>query len=193
LAIRRTFVILITGVAAISLAVACSETTRYRVLSFFFDGVPKPGAARPEQGGAPPVPGQQLDGSAWKRPPAKPVIYHQPYAEHRCDACHSRETGLLLTKPGQGLCRTCHPDTPGAVQYVHGPVAVGDCLACHHPHGSTHPWLLLEDPKDICFRCHFRDDVMEGEYHAGIEGRSCLECHDPHGADNEYFLKRSER
>ena len=31
-------------------APACSESTRYRVLSFFFDGVPRPGATPPPRG-----------------------------------------------------------------------------------------------------------------------------------------------
>jgi predicted CXXCH cytochrome family protein len=117
---------------------------------------------------------------------------HPPYREGRCRTCHNPDDGQLFRTLQEGLCQTCHPDIPGETGYVHGPVAVNDCLFCHHYHRSQNPKLLLGDAKATCFRCHKRDSLTAGQYHARIEEQGCLTCHDPHQGNNPFFLKQPE-
>ena len=191
---RRAFFILAVSSAALAGGGACSDSTRYRVVKFFFDGVPEPGAAPAPGYPAPP-------GADFQQPPeqagsptvtARPIRPHPPYRDGRCGSCHDRGTGQLFRTPEEGLCGSCHQDLPGPVRYVHGPVAVKSCLFCHHHHGSPRPRLLLAEVTETCFRCHDRARLAATAYHAAVEGRSCTECHNPHGGDNRFFLTRSE-
>ncbi|HUU83474.1 MAG TPA: cytochrome c3 family protein, partial [Phycisphaerae bacterium] len=191
---RRAVFVLTLSVAALCGAAACSETARHRVLSFFLDGVPEPGAVETPgypapDAGAPYDTAGPTDG---RRVAPRPIFAHAPYRENKCGACHNPETGQLFQSPQEGLCRGCHPEVPGAVRFVHGPVAVQDCFFCHHYHGSPLPHLLLVEAEETCYRCHDRARVTAGAHHAAVEGRTCLECHHAHGGENRFFLKRDE-
>jgi predicted CXXCH cytochrome family protein len=96
----------------------------------------------------------------------------------------------LFRTAEEGMCHSCHPDIPGEAAYVHGPVAVNDCLTCHHYHQSILPKLLLKKVNEVCFECHDSDDLIEGAHHAKVDEQPCNECHDPHGGADPYFLKR---
>jgi len=186
---RRNLVIGIAVLSIPSLIAACSEPGRYRVLSFFFDGVPEPGAERDAQLAldAGPLPDDLVS-----TVPRQRIIYkHEPYGERRCKDCHSGG-GYLIKTPEQGLCQMCHPEIPGPVRYLHGPLNVTACLACHEPHQSEHAWLLHDDPQDICFRCHDFADLSTGLHHDATDTVSCVECHDPHGGSDMNFLRRTE-
>ncbi|MBI4716973.1 MAG: hypothetical protein HY763_04155 [Planctomycetes bacterium] len=188
---RRICVIL--SVSA-TLVAACTTVNRYKVLSFFFDGVPPPGAT-PERGyAAPGRPGEVIaPGGAGEAPPRPTIYTHAPFRENRCGRCHDMETGQLFKSPGDGLCLTCHATVPGDVPYVHGPVAVKDCLFCHHYHVSSYPKLLLADPTATCLQCHDGDDLTPGPHHANLERTTCVACHEPHGGHDRFFLKRGDR
>jgi predicted CXXCH cytochrome family protein len=174
--------------AATSLSLwACSTTARYRVLNFFFDGVPPPGAASTQA--APDA--TELQGPIPKAARAPVIIYaHPPDRENRCGSCHDRTWGQMFRSIEDGLCATCHADIPGQARYVHGPVAVNDCLFCHHHHGTTRPKMLLDDAATLCLSCHDRDDLGEGPHHEPTDA-SCVSCHDPHGGQDRFFLKRT--
>ena len=195
MATRRVLVILIMSLAVPCLLSACAEPTRHRILSFFFDGVPKPGEqAEIDAGSREGEDSQGASPTASSQPTSKPVVYyHAPYRQNRCQACHNIGSGALFREPSEGLCLTCHPDTPGRAKFVHGPVAVNNCTVCHNPHQSDYPKMLQKEPEEICQGCHDRASVSGGEYHADIASRSCLECHDPHGGNNRFFVKRAER
>lgn len=174
---------------------ACSESTRYRVLSFFLDGVPPPGTPPPSRRQ---YPSGRASGSA-PDPTAAPAVTparllaHAPYRENRCGGCHDLESGGLVQPLERGLCLSCHPNTPGGATYVHGPVAVQACVVCHHYHASPFPKLLLADPVSTCLQCHERSGLMEGPHHPrDVELLNCTECHDPHGGEDRYFLRRSD-
>jgi len=187
------------------LSLACSRTTQHRVLSFFFDGVPEPGGARDTAGAS--AGGQ---GSATVEPrltaPPRQYYAHTPYRENRCGGCHDSTSGQLIRAVAEGLCLTCHSKLTADARFVHGPVAVDDCTACHHFHGSAFPNLLLFDPVATCLNCHDRVDLSAGdcEYQslaptltgvvadAAPDVRNCVECHDPHVGNNRYFLKKGE-
>lgn len=189
---RRTLALLLVSATACCLLLACAETTRYRVLSFFFDGVPAPGEAERK---AAEEAAQAATAEEARRTPkfqtgrvarSDARRMHPPYREMRCGECHAMTTRAVMLTPQDGLCRKCH-DIPEVTGYVHGPVAVSDCLFCHHHHGTQYPKLLLDEPTAVCLRCHDRDDLIEGPHHDGNE--SCIKCHHGHGGSNRYFLK----
>jgi len=175
---------------------ACSEPTRYRVLTFFFDGVPKPGQTPPKGYVAPNPPELEDLRPSTEEPTGKgrTMYAHAPYRENRCGSCHNATTGELSRPPTQGLCTACHRELTAALRYVHGPVAVNECLLCHHAHGSAYPRLLLAEATALCLRCHERGDLTSGDHHAEVEsasGDKCVECHNPHGGGDAFFLKRT--
>lgn len=183
----------IAALVTVPLICACSETSRHRVLSFLFDGVPEPGARGAPAGGAPEAVGSQNPEAEQARKRPRPTVYvHAPYRDNRCRACHDPGAGLLYKTAEAGLCAPCHGDVPGPAPFVHGPVAVDACLTCHHYHSSPYPKLLLDAPQDLCFGCHERADLTTGAHHATIGDAACTACHDPHGGQNQYLLRTGE-
>ncbi|MEW6072971.1 MAG: cytochrome c3 family protein [Planctomycetota bacterium] len=189
---------------AVLVVPACSSSRHHRVLSFFFDGVPPPGGqsdpdelrdgSGPAEDGAG-TPAAPAAGAFSGRPDLRQRRFvHAPYRERRCNACHDMLAGALRKQPKDGLCLQCHAGITEGVVYLHGPVAVLDCLACHHFHESTYPGILRTDEQSLCDRCHARDDLGHDEHHSGSESapaRGCLECHQPHGGGDPFFLRPS--
>ncbi|MGD2110477.1 MAG: cytochrome c3 family protein [Phycisphaerae bacterium] len=176
---------------ALFVAVACTTQTRHEWLDYFLDGVP------PLNGGisrAPVMTAETVDAaspslSSPRAKPAKPKYYNHPeYFANRCDGCHASEFGELRMTPREGLCSSCHPDKPPKKEFVHGPVAVNGCLACHRYHKSLYPKVLIADAQELCFHCHETDQMRTDEHHATIETERCIDCHDPHGGDDRFFL-----
>ena len=114
---------------------------------------------------------------------------HPPYAEKNCQGCHDFKKKNLLIYPADQLCETCHV---GFVKgkYVHGPVSVRDCLACHLPHSSKNKSLLQESVSEICAKCH-QEERLASQMHKLVmkHDMECVNCHDAHGGDTPYFLK----
>lgn len=163
-----------------ALCLGCSATTRNKVLTMFFDGVPplQAGGAQPPQPGA--APGTEA---------GKPIGMreHGPYAARLCGACHEAAATNALVAPRDRLCFQCHKLQIDK-KYVHGPVASGGCLVCHDPHRSSNAYLLVSDSDSFCFHCHTERSVQAIEGHADVEG-GCTECHDAHASDQKYLLK----
>ena len=179
------------------LLTSCGDpVTRHKVLSTIFDGVPS----------LPPA-GEMCNEYYQKRVAAEAEdremtsagadsaqnrsSSHKPYKEKKCHDCHSNNKNVNagLIAPKRELCGVCHKDFIKG-HNVHGPVAVGDCLACHMPHNSQYPSLLKADPDEVCTTCH-----QESRLAAAMHDRflvktiSCGECHDPHAGNARYFLK----
>jgi predicted CXXCH cytochrome family protein len=174
----RTALRVALWVAAAALLPACSAGARYRVLNFFFDGVPNPAAqALQAGGGSAPQPAPQAAGNYSK---------HPPFAKRQCPECHLSGTNKLIA-PLPQLCLRCHKFELEKRQYVHAPVVSGFCKLCHDPHSSRNPFLLVIKPEELCFFCHNPEDIYRNPTHADREAL-CLTCHNPH-ADNRYFLK----
>lgn len=158
----------------------CAPQTRYKVLSFFFDGVPNPEMIAKKQ-------------EALKKEDvmsrARAVTYrmHGPYASRHCEGCHTPGSNVLRL-PRNKLCFRCHT-LDLSKKYVHGPVAAGGCLMCHDPHGSAYPYFLIADPATFCLHCHNRKDIMKNKAHKEIEGKQCTQCHDAHSSNKKYMLK----
>jgi predicted CXXCH cytochrome family protein len=181
--------VLIPGLAVALLVAACSPATRYRVLSFLFDGVPEPGKP-PTVGYGPMVtPGPGESTVMPERPPPRPVFAHAPFRENRCTACHNMNTGQLTEEVRDGLCLECHASVVEDLPYLHGPLAVNDCVSCHHYHASPYPKLLLDEINAVCARCHAPQDLSAEPHDVTIEGQACIVCHDPHGGADRFFMK----
>ncbi|HEX9136364.1 MAG TPA: cytochrome c3 family protein, partial [Nitrospirota bacterium] len=66
---------------------------------------------------------------------------HQMVKEKKCEDCHLRHgkiPKLLLKKPENDLCYTCHPIEKMGLDKgkVHTAVRAGKCTNCHNPHAS---------------------------------------------------------
>ena len=117
------------------------------------------------------------------------VSSHPPYAEKNCGGCHNFKATNLLIRPKDQLCYVCHKDFVKG-PYVHGPIAVADCLACHVPHDSKHPALLQQAKSTICNKCHHEERLAAHMHEQVIEHQmECVDFHDPHSGFANYFLK----
>jgi predicted CXXCH cytochrome family protein len=175
-------------------AAACSPETKYRTLVFFFDGVPPLDAGIAELGGetSETLPAAETLESPQRVEAAKRFYNHPPYWENRCAGCHDVDDGGLLKTAREGLCQMCHPEKPAKKKYVHGPVAVNGCIACHLYHKALYPKVLIADAQDLCFHCHVSEELRTDEHHETIETERCIDCHDAHGGDDRFFLIRKE-
>ena len=63
------------------------------------------------------------------------VFTHKPFAEEKCDACHSGGVNALYRPLPQSVssevCLKCHKDATSNKPIMHGPVAAVECLWCH--------------------------------------------------------------
>jgi len=90
-------------------------------------------------------------------------------------------------------CATCH-DQPAAwsrKKTVHPPVRSSQCLACHSPHASRHPFLVRRGGTRTCLGCHadLAAVIRAGTPHGALSlEKGCLSCHDPHASDRPNLL-----
>jgi predicted CXXCH cytochrome family protein len=171
------------------LVVACTSEKSYKMLTFFFDGVPE----RDFTGsGSENDTVQVVDSSTVQNDLSSNRItsgfFHPPYVEKNCTACHDNTMGQKLVNQS-GVCYTCHQDYESTVGFVHGPIAGGYCTSCHDPHKSDNEKLLKRKDRDLCFYCHDSKQVESNEIHSIAGELNCSECHDPHGEENAYLLK----
>ncbi|MFO0829376.1 MAG: cytochrome c3 family protein [Phycisphaerales bacterium] len=124
-----------------------------------------------------------------------------------CLACHAKPIVVNENKTVPAVTELTLPD-----MHKHGPIAQGDCSACHMVHGGNQDNLLVlpfavgfyqqfsNDTYALCFQCHdmslvtapapdketgFRDGARN--LHAvhvdrGKQGRSCRACHNVHAS-----------
>lgn len=165
---------------AAMLAVGCDAASRYKVLSFFFDGVPPP---KPPE----PPPGAPAAASA-VQPRRVGYREHGPYGARMCNACHTPGISNALVAPPDQICFQCH-DIKLNKKYIHGPLASGGCLACHDPHSSQYRYLLMSASDTFCLHCHDARDLARVPAHGGGYEEQCTTCHDPHMSDKKYLLR----
>lgn len=165
-------------VMALSLWPGCTVTKQnYKALSFFFDGVPDPN-----------LPAGVIDPATGEVRPAATVSVHPPYAEENCSECH--RSRLRMSRNDSGICANCHAGKDSEHPRMHGPVAAGACLWCHHPHESGHRFLLRDNDRAVCSQCHtprLLNSVRVPEH--ADESRACLECHVGHGGTRPFLLR----
>lgn len=168
---------------------------------------------------APPSAGENTPtGSAEASPPPTPVAENTP-KETECatSQCHPALAAKQPPLPkGHADCRHCHQDdgktkshpqtgektftlTPDSClgchqkitdyDYLHPPVAAGDCLVCHTFH-SSNPALIAEGSEQVlCSKCH-RPVTREGDtqLHGDVAKKKCTSCHTVHGSFFKHLL-----
>jgi predicted CXXCH cytochrome family protein len=158
-----------------------SPEARYKVLSFFFDGVPKP---EEKTAG---TPGEQGSGESRGAGSARHGSVHGPYAAKMCYGCHDPASHSLLL-PVRELCLKCHVFKMNK-KYIHGPLVSGGCIVCHDPHSSPNRFLLVSREQTFCYYCHAAKDIEKNPAHKDIDATQCTSCHDGHMSNKRYMLK----
>lgn len=168
----------------------CSTAHHYKLLTFFFDGVPNPEkvvmVASNDSLGRQDSVALALNSPEGKGPR---MNYHPPYKDKDCASCHDESKTGNLVKPLPDLCYQCHEDFAKKYRVLHGPVGGGQCTACHSPHLSANATLLTRTAQNLCLYCHESGRVMKSEAHSGIKDVDCTECHNPHGGEDRYVLR----
>jgi predicted CXXCH cytochrome family protein len=168
---------------------------RRATLSRFFDGVPVPHKTNAvtvasASGTATNALSGNFSRPTSSGPPTTLVVsIHAPYANRQCQECHSERFSHALRAPRDQICLGCHTKTLADATVVHTPVRNGECLACHHPHTTESPHLLVKKNADLCLQCHDADLLSQVEGHQNAKRSDCVSCHDPHGGTREYLLR----
>ena len=172
--------------------IGCGSMARYKILTFFFDGVPLPGSDEPELTATDnialefPTQEEPLDLSGPRQGPSR----HKPTKDcQRCHAKGSQWNRKQFKKPIPNLCYDCHTDYTLSPAYVHGPVAVGACLFCHEAHESRYNKLLKEPMPKLCYQCHEEEIIFSVEIHQENPKAICTKCHDPHISFDKKMLR----
>ncbi|MGD9807941.1 MAG: cytochrome c3 family protein [Deferribacterales bacterium] len=136
-----------------------------------------------------------------------------------CHNPHGSDYEMFLGNEISETCYECH-DTIGErvknMEYVHAPVAMDGCSACHSVHGSANPKILYDyfpenfynDYQEglyaLCFECHdeakltskdetnFRNgDMNLHNRHVTMDkkGRSCKSCHEVHASSQPLHIR----
>jgi DmsE family decaheme c-type cytochrome len=91
---------------------------------------------------------------------AKPYHHKVPENAMRCTDCHQQHGGLdprqiRTTSSGELPCLRCHSEKGGPFVFEHAPLEIRDCGACHEPHGSNNPKMLIRSNiRFVCLECH---------------------------------------
>jgi predicted CXXCH cytochrome family protein len=94
---------------------------------------------------------------------------------------------VLAQAPAKTSCVTanCHVKM-GKEKFVHGPVAVNDCLICHKE-SAKHKFSPIKDMAKLCYGCHDPVDTKKA-VHKPVKEGSCTKCHNPHQSPNKFML-----
>jgi len=107
----------------------------------------------------------------------------------KCSDCNNPHGGFELKQTrlatgGDAPCIKCHADKQGPFTYEHAPVKTEGCVACHTPHGSSHPRLLrFSAVNQLCLTCHsVAHDVGAVEpagpqHNQNAQYANCTACH----------------
>ncbi|MBW6512974.1 MAG: cytochrome c3 family protein [Desulfuromonadaceae bacterium] len=125
-----------------------------------------------------------------------------------CTLCHplADPSQHTPTRPGKNvaeLCWQCHDAFAGS-SATHGPVATGECTACHDPHSAAQAKLLRQAQPTLCWSCHDKtvEDAQkiqlpatkplfedkEAILHPPFADGGCNDCHLPHASDQPRLL-----
>lgn len=164
-------------------------------------------------------------------------VPHKPLQqEGSCGSCHSphySQAKGLLPLDEMATCLGCHGKdnlgTPplhnikkelAGKKYLHGPIEMGECKACHDPHGSDNYRMLQgnypagiyapykDDTYGLCLSCHeknllrFAETTIYTKFRNGKsnlhyvhvvnsrKGRSCRICHQPHASTGAKLISK---
>jgi DmsE family decaheme c-type cytochrome len=119
----------------------------------------------------------------------------------KCTDCHNahgstRDQGYIRDRqlrsvPNLDLvCYKCHADKRGPFVFEHEPVRVEGCTACHTPHASVYPRMLLTARVNtLCLQCHVQ--IPTGPHSQNLARQACIMCHvSIHGSNVSNTLRR---
>ncbi len=174
----------------LTMIMACTPETRYKVLSTIFDGVPPPKSPYQnlEDTTAQNLTKAQKKALELRKRTQVVYTFHPPYREKDCGSCHEVGSGNRLNEPMPTLCYNCHDDFSESYAVLHGPVASGNCTGCHNPHMSKNKNLLKRTKQDLCLYCHDKKRLAQLPMHRDKMTLDCQVCHDPHGGSNKFYL-----
>ncbi|PLX38838.1 MAG: hypothetical protein C0608_12100 [Deltaproteobacteria bacterium] len=118
--------------------------------------------------------------------------FHIESREEQCLDCHDimpaeGEMGMTM------VCDVCH-GYQTKKKYVHGPIPVGGCPACHDFESAPKRFELTSMGSELCFTCH--GDVMaqfeRKNVHGPVAMGFCTVCHNPHSSSFKYQLNSSQ-
>lgn len=117
---------------------------------------------------------------------------HEPIKN--CTTCHSKDSPQAeepyLIDPMPKLCYRCHEEYISLEGWVHGPVAMGDCLLCHEAHTTSNKSLLRKPIPDLCRQCHDIKMLSLIANHTDKSHSNCGECHEAHTSPGRMLLKQ---
>jgi predicted CXXCH cytochrome family protein len=168
----------------------CSATKNYKVLSFFFDGIPAPESVSTLAANDSIIKSDTNVLANILAVNSQPkMLFHSPYQDKQCGICHDQSTMGKLLKSQPELCYQCHEDFSTTLKVLHGPVGGGQCNMCHNPHMSMNKHLLIRVNQSLCLLCHDQKQVRETAVHKEINDAECTSCHNPHGGNDRYALR----
>lgn len=117
------------------------------------------------------------------------TVGHLTGSQRECKDCHDSADGRVARAEERNsvLCYECHERLEGK-RYLHGPLGIGACLACHDPHGGYGTAHLRDEQSLLCGKCHAAREIATASA-CTPTGRGCTDCHDPHQSDTRYLLK----
>ncbi len=122
---------------------------------------------------------------------------HGPVGAKICTICHTEVQGkkhqFEYTTDKEELCFACHEEKRDMMleDYLHTPVADGNCVGCHDPHQADYRFQLKGNASELCFTCHKKDQFMQEFVHGPVGVGDCNVCHNPHSSSNEMQLVSS--
>ena len=90
----------------------------------------------------------------------RPYKHRLPESAMSCVDCHNPHGSILsvsrqtyaANEPG---CFRCHGNLRGPFTFEHAPIRLEGCGACHEPHGSANPRMLIRaEVRYMCLECH---------------------------------------
>ena len=109
-----------------------------------------------------------------------------------CHMLHATHDPVLSATTQVEVCTGCHEaQHTNLFKPSHHPMREGKmaCTACHSPHGSNAPSLLLANTvTETCTRCHaeYRGPFL---WEHQPVGENCANCHEAHGSVEPALLK----
>ena len=115
---------------------------------------------------------------------------HRPHKDYSAEK-HSAASFTMAAK-GKELCFICHENLKKKMtgKFIHGPVAMGDCIACHDPHQSEAKFQMKKpSTSSLCFGCHENNKTVKAFLHGPVAAGDCNVCHNPHSSNFKYQLE----
>jgi len=133
--------------------------------------------------------------------PAFDMPFHHKVNEGllKCSDCHDvhgtfQANNVRSLADQNAICSKCHTETRGPWVFEHAVVKGEGCMACHTPHGSQNPRLLVvANINQLCNQCHspVSASTVHGMNAGSAERPPCISCHTfIHGSNvNPAFLR----